>query len=283
MRLTIRHETRYAYGEPADSAIQSLRLTPRSHDGQFVRTWRIEVGADAILERRKDGYGNVVHTVFADGPLDDLLIVAEGDIDTDDRNGLVVGAVERQPPELYLRTTALTALTPELSAFAHGALIRQGGDKLAALHDMMASLATTMTFRPGATTSATTAGDAFAQREGVCQDFAHVLVTASRRIGVPARYVAGYYLRTDTPDQDAGHAWVEAHVDGVGWIGFDAANGVCATDRHVRVSIGCDSCTAAPVRGSRTGGAEETLTVAVTVRERTSEGGELAVADVTAG
>lgn len=222
MRLTIRHETRYSYDEPADSAIQSLRLTPRPHDGQFVRSWRIEVAADALLERRKDGFGNIVHTVFAEGPLDELVIVAEGEVDTEDRNGLVPGAIERQPPDLFLRSTRLTALTPELSAFAHQALIRQGGDRLAALHDMMAALSTSMTFKPGATTAETTAGEAFMRREGVCQDFAHVFAAASRKIGVPARYVAGHYLRTDTVDQDAGHAWVECYVDGIGWIGFDA-------------------------------------------------------------
>lgn len=282
MRLTIRHETRYVYGEPASSAIQSLRLTPRSHDGQFVRNWRIEVSADARLERRNDGYGNIVHTVFAEGPLSELLIVAEGDVDTEDTNGIVAGTSERHPPGLYLRTTPATELTTELAAFAHGSLIRQGGDRLAALHDMLTSMHGMMSFEPGSTCTSTKAGEAFARRAGVCQDFAHVFAAACRRIGVPARYVAGHYLRTDTYKQDAGHAWVEAYIEGTGWIGFDPANGICVCDRHVRVSIGCDTFGAAPVRGTRTGGGEETLLVAVKVSERPSTGAGRGIARAVA-
>lgn len=268
MRLTIRHETRYSYSEAAQSAILSLRLTPRSHDGQFVRRWRIEVGADAKLDRREDGYGNIVHTVFADGPLEELLIIADGDVDTEDHHGVTHGTIERHPPALFLRPTRLTAPTPEIAGFAQAALFRQGGDKLAALHDVMAALHAMMTFAPGSTTATTTAGEAFAGKTGVCQDFAHVLCAASRRIGVPARYVSGHFLRTDDHQQDAGHAWVEAYLDGIGWIGFDPANGVCVTDRHVRLGVGGDSFEAQPVRGARNGGGEEVLGVRVHVKER---------------
>ncbi len=268
MRLTIRHVTRYAYADPAASAVQSLRLTPRSHDGQFVRRWRIEVSADARLERREDGYGNIVHTVFADGPLDEFVITAEGDVDTEDRRGTAAGTVERHPPALYLRSTPLTAPTSELARFAKDELVRQGGKTLAALHAIMAALHRDMTFEPGSTMTGTTAGEAFAARSGVCQDFAQIFCAASRRIGVPARYVAGHYFRTDVEEQDAGHAWAEAHIEGVGWIGFDPANAVCVTDRYVRIAIGCDSFDAAPVRGTRTGGSAETLSVAVRVAER---------------
>jgi transglutaminase-like putative cysteine protease len=268
MRLTIRHETRYTYSEPAASAIQSLRLTPRSHDGQFVRRWRIDVSADARLERREDGYGNIVHTVFVQGPLDELLIVAEGDVDTDDRHGIAIGTAERQPLALFLRATSLTHATPEIVALAHGAITRQSGNRLAALHDLLGTLFSDIDFRPGETTTRTTAGDALQQRSGVCQDFAHIFLAAARAIGIPARYVSGHYLRTDGPDQSAGHAWAEAHIDGIGWIGFDPANGVCVTDRHVRIAIGCDGLDAAPVRGARTGGFDEKLTVSVTVAER---------------
>lgn len=268
MRLSVVHVTRYTYAEPLAHAVQSLRLTPRAHDGQFVRRWRIEVSADARLESREDGYGNTVHTVFTDGPLTELVIAAEGDIDTEDCNGLITGTIERHPPALFLRSTTLTALTPELSQFAVQSLASQGGDRLAALHSMMSWLHSDVRFDTDATSSGTTAGRAFAYKAGVCQDFAQIFCAAARHIGVPARYVAGHYLRTDTPQQGAGHAWAEAFLEGVGWVGFDPANGVCTTDRHVRVAVGCDSIDAAPIRGTRTGGGGETLGVAVEVRER---------------
>ncbi|MBX9925316.1 MAG: transglutaminase family protein [Hyphomicrobiaceae bacterium] len=268
MRLTLRHITRYDYGAPATSAIQSLRLTPRSHDGQWVRRWRIEVSADARLEYREDGYGNIVHTVFVDGPLDELVIAAEGDVDTEDRGGITMGTLERHSPALYLRTTGLTTATPEIARFAQNELIRQGGDKLATLHAMMAALHSDMRFDTVATGTGTTAGESFTARAGVCQDFTHIFCAAARRIGVPARYIAGHFFRTDLIEQEAGHAWAEAYLDGVGWIGFDPTHGVCVTDQHVRVAVGCDSYEAAPVRGTRTGGTGETLVVAVHVSER---------------
>ena len=87
-----------------------------------------------------------------------------------------------------------------------------------------------------------------------------------RCIGLPARYVSGYYLLTDRIDQSASHAWAEANVPGYGWIAFDAANRVCTTDRHVRVAIGLDYLDAAPIRGSQTGGGPESLSVQVQVQ-----------------
>ena len=85
-------------------------------------------------------------------------------------------------------------------------------------------------------------------------------------LGVPARYVGGYFHRADgVTQQEAGHAWAEAHVPSVGWIAFDPANGICATDSHVRVAVGLDYLGAAPVRGTRYGGGAERLAVAVHV------------------
>ena len=100
-----------------------------------------------------------------------------------------------------------------------------------------------------------------------CQDFAHVFVAAARTLGIPARYVSGYFLRTDTIDQEAGHAWAEAHVPDLGWIGFDPAQGLCTTDRYVRIAIGADGNDAAPVRGARVGGLDESLSVAIQVQQ----------------
>ncbi|MCV5656205.1 transglutaminase family protein, partial [Escherichia coli] len=85
-------------------------------------------------------------------------------------------------------------------------------------------------------------------------------------LGIPARYVGGYFLHADgTIDQEAGHAWAEAYVDGLGWVGFDPANGICPAEQHIRIACGLDYLNAAPVRGSRHGGDGEYLTVKVRV------------------
>jgi len=267
MRLKIRHETHYTYGQPAASALQILRLTPRSHDGQFVRRWRVEIDADCRLDRQDDAFGNITHAFAVEGPISEMRILAEGEIDTDDRRGFLAGTVERFPLGFWLRDTSLTRVEPELRDYARRIASGEGGDRLATLHALMAAIHADMTFQPGETTAATTALEAFRQRTGVCQDLSHVFVACARSLGIPARYAGGYYMRTDTHLQEAGHAWAEAHVEGFGWIGFDAANGVCVTDRYARIAIGLDYLDAAPIRGARIGGAEEALSVVVEVSQ----------------
>jgi transglutaminase-like putative cysteine protease len=123
-----------------------------------------------------------------------------------------------------------------------------------------------MTFDVTPTQTSTTAAEAFALKRGVCQDLTHVFIATARHLGVPARYVGGYFHRADgVTQQDAGHAWAEAHVPALGWIGFDPANGICTTQAHVRVAVGLDYLGAAPVRGARRGGGTESLTVNVLV------------------
>jgi transglutaminase-like putative cysteine protease len=267
MRLKIKHETHYSYGRPAGSAVQVLRLTPRSHDGQFVRRWRVEIDADCRLDRAEDAFGNIVHTFTVDGPISTMKVMAEGEIDTESRGGFVRGSFERFPVGFWLRDTALTRIEPELRQYARMIASGEGGDKLATVHSLMTAINNDFRFMIGETTAATTALQAFKQKSGVCQDLAHVFVACSRSLGIPARYAGGYYLRTDTIDQAAGHAWAEANVDGLGWIGFDPANGVCISDRYARVAVGLDYLDAAPIRGTRTGGSQEELTVAVEVKQ----------------
>lgn len=267
MRIRIRHETSYRYAEPANSTLQLLRLTPRPHDGQFVRRWRVAVDADARLDRSEDAYGNITHMVFVHGPVENVTITIDGEVDTRDTNGTLRGGVERQPVRLFLRETSLTRVTPALRRFARETSAGQGGDQLATVHALTRILHKSLTFAVGATHSDTTAAEAFEAKTGICQDFTHILLAASRALGLPSRYVSGYFLRTDRTSQEAGHAWAEVYLKGLGWIGFDPANGMCTSERHVRVAIGCDAREAAPVRGARVGGGDEGLAVAVEVEQ----------------
>jgi transglutaminase-like putative cysteine protease len=267
MRIKVRHETTYVYSEPLLAAIQLLRLTPRATDQQFVRRWQVTLDADAKLERGEDAYGNTTHHAFIEGPLNTLKIVVEGEIDTLDAAGRVSGAPERVPARYFLRSTEMTEPSGAIRDLAQDALRGEGGDVLASLHSMNARLHRTMRFDVSATTSATQAADAFDAKAGVCQDFAQIFIAAARSLGFPARYVSGYYLRTDRTDQDAGHAWAEVDVPQLGWVAFDPSHGVCATPRHVRVAVGSDCLNAAPIRGSRKGGGLESLTVAVLVAQ----------------
>lgn len=267
MRINVRHETSYAYKQPVRSAVQLLRMTPRSCGNQFVRSWRVEVDTDARLDKSEDAYGNVTHMVFIDEPVNHVRITIEGEVDTVDLGGLMSGTLERQPRQLHLRETALTKATAAIKDLARDASATEARDMIASLHNLNLTIFKTMTFAVGSTTATTTAGEAYALQSGVCQDFSHIFVSAARTLGVPARYVSGYYMRTDHTDQDAGHAWAEAYLDQLGWVGFDPAQGACTNDRYVRVAIGADSNEAAPVRGARTGGLSEALTVAIQVQQ----------------
>jgi transglutaminase-like putative cysteine protease len=267
MRIKIRHETSFRYAEPAASALHLLRMTPRPHDSQFVRRWRVAIDADARLDRSEDAYGNVTHLVFVHGPVDSVTITIDGEVDTRNTNGSLKGGVERQPVALYLRETALTRITPALRRFARQTSAGQGGDQLATLHALTRGLHKAITFTARATGAERTAGDAFEAKSGIAEDFTHIMLAASRALGLPSRYVSGYFLRPDHAVQDAGHAWAEVYMNRIGWVGFDPSEGICTTERHVRVAVGCDAREAAPIRGARVGGGEEGLDVAIHVEQ----------------
>src|SRR5436305_15187795 len=125
-----------------------------------------------------------------------------------------------------------------------------------------------MSFDTDPTQPTTTAAESFKLKRGVCQDLSHIFIAVARSLGIPARYVGGYFHRNDgVIEQDAGHAWAEAFVPDLGWVAFDTANGISATDAHVRVAVGLDYLGAAPVRRTRYGGGAETLAVAVPVAQ----------------
>jgi transglutaminase-like putative cysteine protease len=266
MRIRISHATSYAYDAPPTGVTQLLRLTPRDHDGQHVVSWRIDLSEDCLLHQHEDAFGNITHSFTAEGPFNKLTVEVAGEVDTQDTDGLVSDAVERFPPQLYLRETSLTQTDAAIIDFAQATRAATNGDTLILLHALLTALNREIAFDTDPTHAATTAAEAFSLRRGVCQDITHIFVAAARALGVPARYVGGHFHRADgVITQDAGHAWAEAYVENLGWIGFDPTNGICITDAHVRVAVGLDYLGAAPVRGTRFGGAGETLTVAVRV------------------
>ena len=270
MRIRISHATTYHYDTPPTGVTQILRLTPRNHDGQYIVSWRIELSEDCQLHMHEDAFGNVTHSFTAEGPFDELSMMVEGEVDIQDTNGVVGGAIERFPPAFFLRETALTMPDAAIIDFAEStrAAAGQDVDELTLLHALLSALNEESTFDTSPTQTVTTAAEAFALRRGVCQDLSHIFIAAARQLGIPARYVGGHLYRADgVTAQDAGHAWAEAHVEKLGWVGFDPANCICTTDAHVRVAAGLDYLGAAPVRGTRYGGSGETMKVAVLVEQ----------------
>jgi len=258
VRIRIDYTTAYTYAAPAHGVIQLLRLQPRSGHDQLVSRWRIDVDADGSLRPGTDAFGNWTHLFTTDAPVRRLTLTCTGEVDTAEAHGAVRGFAEPLPAVVFLRATALTTPDPAITAFAQ----RLGdGPVLDRLHGLNAALYGMMTFDAAATGTGTDAAQAFAQASGVCQDYTHIFCTAARSLGVPARYVSGHYVRSQL--QPAGHAWAEALVPDLGWVGFDPTNGISTTPAHVRVAVGLDYLDAAPVRGARRGGGTETMAVTV--------------------
>jgi transglutaminase-like putative cysteine protease len=286
MLISVRHVTRYVYAETVSYSVQSLRLIPAPFQGLRIVDWRVSVPGSAKPLEFRDGFGNTVQLVTVSAPHSELVIEAAGTVETRDTNGVVLGLAKAIPPRVFLRETAQTR--PD-AAIRELARVVQGKDALARLHALAGAVRDRVEYVTGHTGQHTGAAEALADGKGVCQDHAHIFISAARTLGVPARYVTGYLLLNDAghdtePDivpapepqaavpapADAHHAWAEAWVEQLGWVGFDVANRICPTERYVRLAAGLDAGYAAPVVGSRRGGAAERLDVSVAVQQQQS-------------
>lgn len=263
MLLTISHISHYAYEQPVAYALQRLRLFPQTVPGQTVRQWDVRIEGGEPEVSYIDGFGNRTQLVQHARNVSEIIITASGSVEVEDRAGVLGPVYGQAPLWLFERETALT--TP-------GELIRALADKcishkepLEKMHALMNAVHDAVTYMPGTTDVFTDAESALAAGQGVCQDHSHIFLAASRLLNIPARYVSGYLMMDGIEEQTASHAWAEAHVSGLGWVGFDAANNICPNDRYVRMATGLDYRDAAPVSGVRLGHASETLAVQINV------------------
>jgi transglutaminase-like putative cysteine protease len=267
MRLTVRHLTTYTYETAPDRCALRLRLYPAGFEGQRVLNWQVSVNGQALAPLLTTFTGDRESVWTCSGPTETVEIVAEGEIDTKDTAGVVKGLREAARPAIYLRTTPLTQASPPIEELASAA---SGAKPLDRLHALMSAVRDRIDYRTGSTSTATTAAQALKAGAGVCQDHAHVFISAARTMKVPARYVVGYLLAQDGNLTET-HAWAEAHVPEIGWVGFDPANRLCPTDRYVRLGCGADSADAAPIRGNVSGSPGERLSASVDIAQVQSQ------------
>ena len=265
MKLQITHETTYSYDAPILGMVQSLRLTPSAFEGQRVASWGIQVTQGRRGGAFRDGAGDWIEAWTVRGPISEITVAIRGQVETRDTAGVLRGHRETVNPLVYLRDTPVTAPDAALQALAGSV---SGEDGLDLAHQLSAQISGAIRFRPGVTQTWTTAAQALALGEGVCQDHAHALIAAARARGLPARYVSGYlHSNLDGQPHDAAHAWAEIYTGTLGWVGFDAANQCCPDDRYVRLGSGFDAGDAAPISGSATGQGAESLDVRVAVED----------------
>ena len=267
MRLTISHTTRYRYDRPLNHGLQRLRLIPRSGVTQTIRQWDVATIGAIVEAEYDDHYGNRVILLNMDPHSPILEIGVTGEVDTIDKSGVLGPHRGNVPLWVYRRDTALTNPGTGVTALAE-ALRGHDGNALSVLHALSTRIADTVDYRIGTTDATTTAEGALENGAGVCQDQTHIFLAAARVLGYPVRYVSGYLMMNDRVDQEAGHAWAEAHVDALGWVGFDVSNRMCPDERYVRVATGLDAREAAPVAGLSFGAAGESLEVAIQIQSQ---------------
>jgi len=266
MRLKIHHQTSYDYDTPVQYALQQLRLRPKSGHGQNILDWNLTIEGGRLELGFEDQHHNHVDLVGIYPGHHQVSIVCEGEVETTDNAGVIGTHGGFAPLWLFQQSTLLTRPGPQARRLVKR-LASEYDNHIARLHALSGLILESVTYETDRTHAQTTAEEALAAGHGVCQDHAHVFVTAARLMGFPARYVSGYLMMTDRIQQDASHAWAEVHLDEIGWIGFDISNGISPDERYVRIATGLDYRDAAPISGLRFGDSSESMLVSVQVEQ----------------
>ena len=264
MRYSLRHVTRFTYDTPIAESVMEARMQPRSDGCQRCLHFALTPSPSARVMMYQDHDGNSVH--FFDIPARHarLTLTAEALVEC--------APLPRLPDRLgpdawvaldaladsgecweYLTPSVFTQASPLLDDFARELRLERGDDPLSTLRRIMSEMSARFEYKPQSTRVDSPIDEALEARHGVCQDFAHIFIALTRRLGMPTRYVSGYLYRDaashDRSTDGATHAWVEAVLPEIGWIGFDPTNNLIAEDRHIRVAVGRDYADVPPTRG----------------------------------
>jgi transglutaminase-like putative cysteine protease len=283
----IRHVTTYGYENPVSFARCSLRLEPRSGDGQHLVSHTVDIRPQpAERTVRRDFFGTHTESVLIETPHRTLRVDSRSRVSVSrqapgrnapspawERVREAAFAATSLGPDSPIGYVFASSLVPVLAPVTHyaAASFPQGGGVLAGAVDLMHRIRTEFKYDPKATVISTPLAEVFEKRHGVCQDFAHVMIAGLRGIGLPAAYVSGY-LRTIPPPgkprlqgADATHAWVSLWCGELGWIGFDPTNDILVENDHIVLAVGRDFSDVSPVDGIIVGSRKQKLGVAVDV------------------
>jgi transglutaminase-like putative cysteine protease len=286
---SVRHTTTFRYEPAVRESVMEVRLQPRSDGEQRCLSFALDVDPAANVMRYRDFAGNTVHHFNIAGSHSRLKITAQSDVevqsaslprpsdsgDWTDLDAVVAGTDhwEMLLPSIFAHgSEPLEELAKELGC-------ERRGNPLGLLTELNEAIYKLFAYVPNSTKVDSPIEEALRTRQGVCQDFTHIMIALVRRLTVPCRYVSGYMFHRDEKEKDrslegASHAWVEALVPGLGWVAFDPTNNLVGGDRHIRVAIGRDYADVPPTRGVYKGEAQSELSVAVTVRPADKVGPE---------
>jgi transglutaminase-like putative cysteine protease len=282
-----RHVTQYNYDEPIRESVMELRMQPRSGHGHHLITSELDIDPPSQIFSYADSWGNTVKFFDVPFPHKRLTITARSVVETDPNppgpETLTMDEWDRLASDGvrgdcwdFLRPHGFAVATPALADFctANGIDALRELDPLSAVHELSSVIYRGLDYESGITAADSPIDEALIAGRGVCQDFAHIMITICRGWGVPARYVSGYLATSkdegDRSDPQATHAWVEVFLPSLRWIGLDPTNDIPAGERHIPVAIGRDYSDVPPTRGVFKGDAESQLSVGVSVRRATA-------------
>jgi transglutaminase-like putative cysteine protease len=281
MHYSIRHLTKFQYKSPVSESIMETRMHPRSDHSQRCLTFHLSVSPRCRVFSYRDHLGNHIHHFDIPVQHEQLVIVAESLVEMQPVLEVPVSLGPGSWEELdrlvqeddfweMLLPSEFATATPALVDLADKFDLRRRDDPLSVLHKLNGQLFEYFDYKPRSTKADSPIDLALSTKAGVCQDFAHIMITMVRsRLKIPCRYVSGYLSHGegahDRSESSATHAWVEAFLPELGWVGFDPTNWLIAADRHIRTAIGRDYSDVPPTHGIFRGRTKSELTVAVRV------------------
>jgi transglutaminase-like putative cysteine protease len=280
IQYLIRHTNRFTYSAPISESLMEVRMQPRGDGRQRCLRFELTTQPRSRVFAYQDSLGNVVHHFNIPSRHSRLWIAADAVVDMAPVPPLPESLPESAWDELddmaasgqgwhSLQQSRFARDSALLDAFASELRWQRDGDPLTLMRRLNYALFRAFTYAPSHTRVDSPIDDALRARAGVCQDLAHIMIALARRLGIPCRYVSGYLSPSteckDRSAQGATHAWAEAYLPTLGWVGFDPTNDVLAGERHVRVAVGRDYADVPPTRGVFRGEAGSELAVLVTV------------------
>jgi transglutaminase-like putative cysteine protease len=281
MNYSVHHVTRFHYSAPITESVMEVYMHPRTEGNQRCLNFKLSVNPRAQIFSHRDYLGNTVNHFDIPRPHTRLSITAEALVEIrpvpELPHSLDIEAWARLDSEIeqgdfwdMLIPSRFIEMTPLVHELARELRVEQRhDDPLSLLRELNTAIYTTFDYDQESTEVDSPIDHALENRKGVCQDFAHIMITLVRNLHIPCRYVSGYlFTGADDHDrsaEDATHAWVEAYLPGLGWVGFDPTNNLVVADRHIRVAIGRDYADVPPSRGVFKGAAETELSVSVRV------------------
>lgn len=281
MYYQIQHVTGYRYSEPISESLMEVRMQPRTEGAQRCWDFQLRTNPKSKVTSYRDPLGNTVHHFDVPGRHTQLSIAIDTLIEMDPHPMIPEALGSSAWAELeelcesdeaweMLQQSHFVRFTDALRAFAQEHSVERGPDPLTTMHRLSRLVNTSFVYAPKTTRVDSPIDEALTNRMGVCQDFTHILIALARSLRIPCRYVSGYlfHREDDAPGSphDATHAWVEALMPGLGWIGFDPTNDHVAAERHIRVAIGRDYVDVTPSRGVFKGDAQTETALHVAVR-----------------